>query len=185
MDERKSAETPSQQTAAWHLISWKAGAHGFLWKAKEEILGIFHINTSSQVQFNIFIYKIKLVYAFGFQESAIFSPETLSPPWFIDPHGISATRNMKSRLEFKFPTPYERQMPGVCPRGCWSFDLTGTLSVIFMLGLFIMVILKKNEVGPKSWFYTLERDDNNDCSRTHPDLFTWVPLGLIIQGQVG
>ena len=26
------------------------------WKAKEEILGIFHVNTSSQVQFNIFIY---------------------------------------------------------------------------------------------------------------------------------
>ena len=55
---------------------------------------------------------------------------------------ISATRNMKSRLAIKFPTPYEwwsnalppgrkrRQMLGVCPGGgggCWSFELTGTL----------------------------------------------------------
>ena len=56
MDERKSPETPSvvEQNIvnASHLISGKA---------KEEILGIFHINTSSQVQFNIFIYKTKLV----------------------------------------------------------------------------------------------------------------------------
>ena len=70
MDERKLAETPSvveqNITNASHLISRKA---------KEEILGIFHINTSSQVQFNIFIYKTKLVYAFGFHESAIFSLE--------------------------------------------------------------------------------------------------------------
>ena len=55
MDERKSADTPSvveQNIAnASHLISWKA---------KEEILGIFHINTSSQVQFNIFIYYMAL-----------------------------------------------------------------------------------------------------------------------------
>ena len=67
MYERKSAETPSvvEQNIAntSHLISWKA---------KEEILGIFHVNTSSQVQINIFTYKTKLVYAFGFHESAIF-----------------------------------------------------------------------------------------------------------------
>ena len=67
MDERKSAKTPSvveQNIAnALHLI------------AKEEFLGIFHINTSSQVQLNIFIYETKLVYAFGFHESAIFSLE--------------------------------------------------------------------------------------------------------------
>ena len=75
MDERKSAETPSvvkeNISNASYLISGKA---------KEEILGIFHINTSSQVQFNICIYKTKLVYAFGFHESAIFSHQSLSPP---------------------------------------------------------------------------------------------------------
>ena len=31
--------------------------------------------------------------------------EGLSSPWFITPRGISATRNMKSRLAIKFPTP--------------------------------------------------------------------------------
>ena len=69
-DERKSTETPSvveQNIAnASHLISRKS---------KEEILGIFHKNTSSQVQFNIFMYKTKFLYAFGFHESAIFSLE--------------------------------------------------------------------------------------------------------------
>ena len=30
-----------------------------------------------------------------------------SLPWFINPGGISATRNMKSRLVIKLPTPYE------------------------------------------------------------------------------
>ena len=29
-------------------------------------------------------------------------------PWFINPREISVTRNMKSRLAIKFPTPYER-----------------------------------------------------------------------------
>ena len=74
--------------------------------------------------------------------------QDLSPPWF----GISATRNMKSTLAIKFPTPYEqwsnapppgrlsssnslplgqektsnaRDMPG----GCLSFDLAGILSI--------------------------------------------------------
>ena len=60
MDERKSAETPS-------VVEQNI--------AKEEMLGIFHINTSSQVQFNIFVYKTKLVYAFGFHKSTIFSLE--------------------------------------------------------------------------------------------------------------
>ena len=88
MDERKSAETPSiveQNIAnASHLISWKA---------KEEILGIFHVDTSSQVQFNIFIYKTKLVYAFGFHESAIFFLEYI--------------KVCLCQLEFKFPILYE------------------------------------------------------------------------------
>ena len=63
----------------------------------------------------------------------------LSPPWFITRRGISATRNMKSRLTIKFHHPLwvvikcpapgktkfikfppsrgrkRRQMPGVCP----------------------------------------------------------------------
>ena len=76
----------------------------------------------------------------------------LSPPWFITPRGISATRNMKSRLAIKFPTPWvviECPAPGKtkfikfppsrtrkdvkCPGcvrrgggGCFSFDLTDT-----------------------------------------------------------
>ena len=33
------------------------------------------------------------------------SPSSL--PWFINSHGISATRNMTSRLAIKFPTPNE------------------------------------------------------------------------------
>ena len=33
--------------------------------------------------------------------------EGLSSPWFMTPRGISATRNMKSRLAIKFPTPNE------------------------------------------------------------------------------
>ena len=71
--------------------------------------------------------------------------EGLSSPWFITPRGISATRNMKSRLAIKFPTPMSSdQMPAPgktkliklppsragkdvkCPGGCLSFDLTGT-----------------------------------------------------------
>ena len=32
---------------------------------------------------------------------------SLSSPWFITPRGISATRNMKSRLAIKCPTPNE------------------------------------------------------------------------------
>ena len=54
---------------------------------------------------------------------------------------ISATRNMKSRLAIKFPTPYEWWSNALPPGqekasnargmhgggGCWSFDLTGTL----------------------------------------------------------
>ena len=32
----------------------------------------------------------------------------LSPPWFINPRGISVTRNMISRQVIQFPTPYER-----------------------------------------------------------------------------
>ena len=43
MDERKSAETPSvvEQNIA-------NASYPISWKAKEEILGIFHVNTSSQ-----------------------------------------------------------------------------------------------------------------------------------------
>ena len=52
-------------------------------------------------------------------------PSSLS--WFINPRGISTTRNMTSRLAIKFPIPYEwwsnelspsrkrHQMPGECP----------------------------------------------------------------------
>ena len=66
--------------------------------------------------------------------------EGLSSAWLITPRGISATRNMKSRLAIKFPHPQwvvikcpppgrlsssnsllpgrkRRQMPGVCPGG--------------------------------------------------------------------
>ena len=40
----------------------------------------------------------------------------LSPPWFINPHGIRATCNMKSRLAIKFPTPYEWWSVALPPR---------------------------------------------------------------------
>ena len=44
-------------------------------------------------------------------------PSPPSPPWFINPRGISATRNMTLR-------PWRVGEGG----WCWSFDLTGTLS---------------------------------------------------------
>ena len=67
---------------------------------------------------NTFKYGAQLVQAFGFRtirhEYAIFSFELvkvcalLSPPWFIETRGISATRKyMESTLVIKFPTLYE------------------------------------------------------------------------------
>ena len=38
-------------------------------------------------------------------EYTIKSLSPRSPPWFINPRGISATRNMISRLVIEFPTP--------------------------------------------------------------------------------
>ena len=96
----------------------------------------------------IFLRKIKYksslnTFTFGFQtlrhEYAIFAFEfievCLRRLW-----EISATRNIKSRLPIKFPTPYEWWSNALPPRqekvsnargipgggGCWSFDLTGT-----------------------------------------------------------
>lgn len=43
-------------------------------------------------------------------QSFLWIHQSLSPPslpWFINPHGISTARNMKSKLAIKFPTPYE------------------------------------------------------------------------------
>ena len=71
------------------------------------------------------------MYAFGFHESTIFSLEYIKVCLHHDlathvESDVSATRNMKSRLEFKFPTPMsgdqipslpgrkKRQMRGVC-----------------------------------------------------------------------
>ena len=65
---------------------------------------------------NTFKYTAKLVQTFTLQpvgyKSNIFSFEIIS--WLrhdlsdhMTPRGISATRNMKSRLAIKFPTPYE------------------------------------------------------------------------------
>ena len=68
--------------------------------------------------------------------------QSLSPPWFINSRGISATCNMTSRLVIKFPNPYEWWSNALPPGqekasnargspegggGCWRFDLTGTL----------------------------------------------------------
>ena len=49
--------------------------------------------------------------------------QSLSPPslpWFINPHGISTARNMKSKLVIKFPTPYEWWSNALSPGGLSS-----------------------------------------------------------------
>ena len=65
---------------------------------------------------NTFKYTAKLVQTFTLQrvgyKSNIFSFEIINLlrhdlSDHITPRGISATRNMKSRLAIKFPTPYE------------------------------------------------------------------------------
>ena len=100
----------------------------------------FNIPPPQEIPRHLNFWKILVQIAPSLGQKAVqMPPPPPSPPWFINLHGISATRNMKLRLAIKFPTPYEWWSNALPPKqekasnawgmlgGCLSFDLTGTL----------------------------------------------------------
>ena len=98
----------NRRTATWNLFvnpklcmsTWYIRQHIFTWSTAYVDLGF---STNLPRICNLFLWIRQ-------------SLSPLSPPRYIDPHGISVTCNMKSRLVINFPTPYEWWSNALPPR---------------------------------------------------------------------
>ena len=122
-----------------------------------------------------------------------------SPPWFINPRGISATRNIISRQVIQFPTPYEwwtnsrppgqekasnaRRMPG----GMLKVRFDWYLNLLKKKAQNKLIILKPEGILIKKWTGMYEMWDEWDelqmwkkFLRIFQDATSMAPLWVVL-----